>query len=57
MEYSPNLAVYICSTDKSGNITNVKIGLKENIKSGSTAQLYDLYGSFDGIIDVVLIFN
>ena len=57
MEYSPGLTVYVCTTDKSGNVTGFKSGSKSDIKSGSTVQLYDLYGGFDGIIDVVLIFK
>lgn len=57
MEYSSDLRVYVCTADKSGNITSFKVGSKTDIKSGSTAQLYDLYGGFDGIIDVVLIYQ
>lgn len=57
MEYSTDLKVYVCTTDKSGNITGFKVGSKSDIKSGSTAQLYDLYGGFDGIIDAVLIYQ
>lgn len=57
MEYSTDLKVYVCTSDKSGNITSFKAGSKTDIKSGLTAQLYDLYGGFDGIIDVVLVFN
>lgn len=57
MEYSSDLTVYVCTTDKTGNVTSFKTGSKYDIKSGSTAQLYDLYGGFDGIIDVILVFN
>lgn len=57
MEYSSDASVYICTFDSSGNISGFRSGSKTDIKSGSTAQLYDLYGGFDGIIDVVLIFN
>ncbi|WP_326911438.1 S-layer homology domain-containing protein [Sedimentibacter sp. MB31-C6] len=57
MEYSPNIQVYNCTTDKTGNFIDVNTGTKDDIKSGSNAQLYDLYGGFDGIIDVVLIFD
>lgn len=57
MEYSSDLSVYVCTADRSGNVTGFKAGTKYDIKPGSTAQLYDLYGGFDGIIDVVLIFN
>lgn len=57
MEYSTNMTVYICSTDKSGNITSFKAGSKTDVKSGSKAQLYDIYGGFDGIIDVVIVYN
>lgn len=57
IEYSSNVKVYICTINSLGNILDVKIGSKLDIKQGSTAQLYDLYGSFDGVIDVVLIFN
>lgn len=57
MEYSTDLKVYVCTTDKSGNITGFKTGSKSDIKAGSTAQLYDLYGGFDGIIDAVLIYQ
>lgn len=57
MEYSKDLTVYVCTADKSGNITSFKSGSKSDIKSGSKAQLYDLYGGFDGIIDVVIIYN
>ena len=57
MEYSTDLKVYVCTLDKSGNVTSFKTGVKSDIKSGSVVQLYDLYGGFDGIIDVVMIFN
>lgn len=57
MEYASDATVYNCTTDGSGNVTSFKAGSKYDLKSGSTAQLYDLYGGFDGIIDVVLIFN
>ncbi|MEL7606314.1 MAG: S-layer homology domain-containing protein [Sedimentibacter saalensis] len=57
MEYSSSVTVYNLTTDGSGNVTSFKAGSKSDIKSGSTAQLYDLYGGFDGIIDVILIFN
>ncbi len=57
MEYSSNVKVYECSMDSNGNITSVKISSKYNIQPGSTAQLYDLYGAFDGVVDVILIFN
>ncbi len=57
MEYSTDLNVYVLSQDKSGNVTSFKAGSKGDIKSGSIVQLYDLYGGFDGIIDVVLVFN
>lgn len=57
MEFSSDLTVYICTTDKTGNVTSFRAGSKNDIKAGSTAQLYDLYGGFDGIIDVVLVFN
>ncbi|MFA9423521.1 MAG: hypothetical protein ACERLG_08070, partial [Sedimentibacter sp.] len=57
MEYSSNVLVYNCTTDDLGNITSFKLGSKYDIKSGTTAQLYDLYGGFDGIIDVILVFN
>ncbi len=57
MEYSDNLTVYICTTDKSGNVIGFKSGAKSDLKSGSTVQLYDLYGGFDGIIDVAIVYN
>ena len=57
MEYSPELTVYVCTTDKAGNVTGFNAGSKSDIKSGTTVQLYDLYGGFDGIIDVVLVFK
>ena len=56
MEYASNLEVYICTLDSSGNIIAFKEGSKTDIKAGTKAQLYDLYGGFDGIIDVVLLF-
>jgi len=57
MEYSQDVKVYVCTLDSSGNISGFKEGTKSDIKAGSTAQLYDLYGGFDGVIDVVLIFK
>ena len=57
MEYADNIAVYICTTDKTGNVIAFKAGSKSDLKSGSTVQLYDLYGSFDGIIDVAIVYN
>ncbi|NLB33027.1 MAG: hypothetical protein GX818_04585, partial [Tissierellia bacterium] len=56
-EYATDLKVYICTLDSSGYISNFNDGDKSDIKAGSTAQLYDLYGGFDGVIDVVLIFK
>jgi hypothetical protein len=43
--------------DSSGNISDFKEGTKSDIKAGSTAQLYNLYGGFDGVIDVVFVFK
>lgn len=57
MEYASDIKVYICSLDSSGNISSFKEGTKADIKAGTKAQLYDLYGGFDGIIDVVLLFK
>ncbi|MGD9568181.1 MAG: hypothetical protein AB7V48_07620 [Sedimentibacter sp.] len=57
MEYSTDIKVYVCTLDKSGNVTSFKSGAKGDIKSGSIVQLYDLYGGFDGIIDVVMIYQ
>ena len=57
MEYASDVKVFICNLDSSGNISNFSEGKKSDIKAGSTAQLYDLYGGFDGVIDVVLIFK
>ena len=57
MEYASDVKVYICTLDSSGNISGFKEGSKSDIKAGSTAQLYDLYGGFDGIVDVVLMFK
>lgn len=57
MEYSNNLSVFICSTDKSGNITGFKTGAKTDLKPGSIVQLYDIYGNYDGIIDIVIVYN
>ncbi len=57
MEYSSNLTVYVCTVDRSGIVTGFKAGSKSDIKAGSIVQLYDLYGGFDGIIDVVIVFN
>lgn len=57
IEYSSDTKVFICTTDSSGNYINIKNGSKADIKSGSKAQLYDVYGNFDGIIDVIFIFK
>ncbi len=57
MEYASDIKVYICSLDSSGNISDFKEASKSDIKAGTTGQLYDLYGGFDGVIDVVLIFK
>lgn len=57
IEYSPSVKVYECTINSLGNISSVKTGSVSNIQPGTTAQLYDLYGWFDGIIDVVLIFK
>ena len=57
MEYAQDVKVYVCTLDSSGNISGFKEGAKSDIKAGSTAQLYDLYGGFDGVIDVVLVFE
>lgn len=57
MEYTTDIKVYVCTLDKAGNVTNFKTGVKSDIKSGSVVQLYDLYGGFDGIIDIVMIYQ
>ncbi len=57
IEYSSNIKVYICTVNSSGDISSVKLGSKSDIQPGNNAQLYDIFGIFDGIIDVVLIFK
>ena len=57
MEYAQDVKVYVCTLDSSGNISDFKEGTKSDIKAGSTAQLYNLYGGFDGVIDVVFVFK
>jgi hypothetical protein len=57
MEYAKDVKVYVCTLDNSGNISGFIEGSQSDIKAGATAQLYDLYGGFDGVIDVVLIFQ
>ncbi|MBP1926896.1 hypothetical protein J2Z76_002766 [Sedimentibacter acidaminivorans] len=57
IEYSSNVKIYVCTLNSLGNISSVKLGSKSDIQPGITAQLYDIFGIFDGIIDVVLIFN
>jgi hypothetical protein len=57
IEYSSSVKVYICTINSLGSISNVKIGSKSDIQPGTTAQLYDLYDIYNGVIDVVLIFN
>ena len=57
MEYASDLKVFICALDSSGNISSFSEGNISDIKAGSTAQLYDIYGGFDGVIDVVLIYK
>lgn len=57
MEYSSNVKVYICTLNSLGNISSFKIGSKSDIVAGSKAQLYDINGLFDGIIDVVILFK
>lgn len=57
MEYASDIKVFVCTLDSSDNISSFKEGTKSDIKAGSKAQLYDLYGGFDGVIDVVLIFK
>jgi hypothetical protein len=57
MEYSSALKVYSCKLDSLGNIVSFNEVTKSSITAGSTAQLYDLYGNFDGIIDVLVLFN
>ncbi len=57
MEYADSITVYICTVDKAGNVIGFKSGSKSDLKSGSTVQLYDLYGGFDGIVDVAIIYN
>lgn len=57
MEYSSDLKVYICTIDAQNNVIQFSRGTKTDIKAGMSAQLYDMHGSFDGIIDMVLIFS
>ena len=57
MEYASDLKVFICALDSSGNINSFSEGNISDIRAGSTAQLYDIYGGFDGVIDVVLIYK
>ena len=57
MEYADNISVYVCTTDKTGNVISFKSGSKTDLKSGAIVQLYDLYGGFDGIVDVAIVYN
>lgn len=57
MEYSSTVRVYVCTLNSLGNITSVRIGTRNDLQTGARAQLYDIYGPFDGIIDVIILFN
>jgi hypothetical protein len=57
MEYSSGVKIYHCGFDSAGNVSGFTAGSLSDIKAGSYAQLYDIYGSFDGIVDVVILYN
>lgn len=57
VEYSNSVSVYSCTTDAAGNITSFKKGSISDIKINSSVQFYNINNNYNGVMDVIIIYN
>jgi len=57
IEFNANLDVYICNINSDGDYISFIKGSVEDISIGETINYYDTHGSYDGVIDVIIIFK
>lgn len=55
IEFNANLDIYIASKNASGDFVSFIKGSKEDLAIGDTINYYDTHGSYDGVIDVIII--
>lgn len=56
-EISTDINIYVCTTDENNIINGVIKGTKEDINIGSRVQFYDTTGEYEGIIDVIIVYE
>ena len=57
VEYSSNVSVYTCTHDSSGNIKSFKSSSISDIKINSIVQFYNINNNYNGVMDVIIIYN
>lgn len=57
VEYSSSVLVYTCTYDSSGNITSFKASSISDIKINSSAQFYNTNNNYNGVMDIIIIYN
>lgn len=56
-EICENAVVYLCTTDEDGKINSTAKGTIYDIEVGSKVQFYDTTGEYDGLIDIILVYE
>jgi hypothetical protein len=57
VEYAKNVLVFTCNYDSSGNITSFSTASISDIKLNSSLKFYNINKNYNGVMDVILIYN
>lgn len=57
VEYSKNVMVFTCNYDSSGNIASFSEASVNDIKINSTLKFYNISKNYNGVMDIIIIYN
>lgn len=57
VEYSKGVLVFTCKYDDSGNITSFSSASVNDIKINSTLKFYNINKNYNGVMDIIIIYN
>lgn len=57
VEYSNNVSVYTCTLDATGNIASFKKSYISDVKINSLVQFFNINKNYNGVMDVIIIYN
>jgi len=57
VEYSKGVLVFTCNYDDSGNITSFSAASVNDIKINSTLKFYNINKNYNGVMDIIIIYN